>query len=194
MKSLLQFRALALVMVGLLAVCPRAGAQAGFGLSVSNSANSIMVSNSLTYSIYVTNLNGFSLADARVTNLLSAAFQLVSVGRTQGSFTNSGNIVVFDLGQFPNFGTAFLTLTVEPLATGLLTNTVTVASANTTNTASTNVIVQVTNIVIQADLHLMFSKLLKTISAFPGLYPSIGLNESKMLLSCAYVTGWISKT
>lgn len=142
---------LALVMVGTLAVCPRAGAQ-GFGLSVSNSANSIMVSNFVTYTINVTNLNGSSLADVQVTNLLSAPLQLVSFGLSQGSFTNYGSVVVFDLGQVPNFGIAFLTLTVEPTTTGLLTNTVTVASADTTSTASTNVVVQVTNVVIQADL------------------------------------------
>jgi uncharacterized repeat protein (TIGR01451 family) len=151
MKAFLHLQMLALVMAGTLAVCPRAGAQ-GFGLSVSNSANSIMVSNSVTYTINVTNLNGSSLADVQVTNLLSAPIQLVSIGLSQGSFTNYGSVVVFDLGQVADFGIAFLTLTVEPTATGLLTNTVTVVSAYTPNTASTNVVVQVTNVVIQADL------------------------------------------
>ena len=151
MKAFLHLRLLALVLVGTLAVCPRAGAQ-GFGLSVTNSANSIMVSNSLTYTINVTNLNGSSLQDVQVTNLLSASVQLVSVLRSQGSFTNYGSVVVFDLGQFVNNGTALFMVTVQPTATGFLTNTVTVASAYTTNTASTNVVVQVTNVVIQADL------------------------------------------
>jgi uncharacterized repeat protein (TIGR01451 family) len=151
MKAFLHLRLLALVMAGTLAICPRAGAQ-GFGLSVTNSANSIMVSNSLTYTINVTNLYGFLLPDAQVTNLLSASVQLVSVGLSQGSYTNYGSVVVFDLGQFVNNGTALLMVTVQPTATGFLTNTVTVASAYTTNTASTNVVVQVTNVVIQADL------------------------------------------
>ncbi len=143
---------LALVVAGALAVCPRSGAQGYFGLSVTNPANSIFVSNSVTYTINVTNQTGFALTDAQVTNQLSASFLFVSASRNQGSFTNYGSFVVFDLGQFLDHGIALLTLTVQPTAIGFITNTVTVASAYTTNTASTNVVVQVTNVVVQADL------------------------------------------
>jgi uncharacterized repeat protein (TIGR01451 family) len=87
-----------------------------------------------------------------VTNLLSGPIQFVSAGLSQGSFTNYGNVAVFDLGFFVNHGTALLTLTVQPTVTGPLTNTVIVASLDTPDTASTNVVVQVTNVVIQADL------------------------------------------
>jgi len=140
-------------MVGALAVCPRAGAQGqGFGLSVSNSASSILVSNSVTYTINVTNLTGLLLADTRVTNSLPASVQFVSATATLGSYTNFGSVVVFDLKSFFYGEPALLTLTVQPTAIGFITNTVTVTSINATNTASTNVVIQVTNIVIQADL------------------------------------------
>ena len=43
-------------------------------------------------------------------------------------------------------------MTAEPTVAGFITNTVTVASPNTTNTAATNVVVQVTNLVVLADL------------------------------------------
>jgi uncharacterized repeat protein (TIGR01451 family) len=146
------FRILVLFAIGLMAACPRVEAQQGFGFSVTNSANSILVSNSLTYTINLTNLTGFLLADVLVTNLLPASVQPLSVTHSQGIATNIGSSVVFDLGQFPFGGIALLTLTVQPTAAGFITNMITVTSISVTNTASTNVVVQVTNIVIQADL------------------------------------------
>jgi uncharacterized repeat protein (TIGR01451 family) len=51
-----------------------------------------------------------------------------------------------------------LTLTVQPTAAGFITNTITVSSFDVTNTASTNVIVQVTNAPLaRADLGVMIS-------------------------------------
>jgi uncharacterized repeat protein (TIGR01451 family) len=151
MKAFLHLQMLVLVMAGTLAVCQRASAQ-GFGLSVSNSANSIMVSNSVTYTINVTNQNNQDLTDALVTNLLPASVQFVSATTTLGTFTNYGSVMVFDLGQFFNNAKALLALTVQPTVVGLITNTITVTSISVTNIASTNVVVQVTNVVIQADL------------------------------------------
>jgi len=123
-----------------------------FGLSVTSTSTSILVSNSLTYTINVTNLTGITLADAVVTNLLPASVQILSTNASQGSATASGSVVLFDLGAFAEGGIAQLTMTAEPTAIGFITNTVTVASAYTTITASTNVVIQVTNVVIQADL------------------------------------------
>ena len=146
---------LALVAAGLMLVaCPRAGAQAqGFGLSVTPSATSMLVSNSLTYTINVTNLTTIPLTDVLVTNLLPASVQPLSATNSQGSATNYGSVVVFDLGAFNINGVALLTLTVQPTATGFITNMVTITSITVTNTASTNVVVQVTNApAITADL------------------------------------------
>ncbi len=148
---------LALVVAGLmLCACLRAGAQ-GFGLSVTGSANSIIVSNSLTYTINVTNLNQ-TLTTTFVTNLLPASVQFQSANPT-GTYTNNGSVVVFNLGAyfggvgFQNGQSAQLTLTVQPTVAGFITNMITVASFEVTNTASTNVVVQVTNApIITADL------------------------------------------
>jgi len=162
MKDFLHLRMLALVAAGLMLVaCPRAGAQAqGFGLSVTPSATSMLVSNSLTYTINVTNLNTIPLLDTLVTNTLSASFQFVSATGPSGSYSTNGNVVVFDLGSFFNsyFEVAQLTLTVQPTATGFITNMVTITSITVTNTASTNVVVQVTNApIITADLGVMIA-------------------------------------
>ena len=145
---------LGLLGVAMIIACPRAGAQ-GFGLSVTPSVNSIFVSNSLTYTINVTNM-GYDLNDAVVTNVFPASVQILSVAYSQGSYlvTNlvTNNMVLFDLGPFYATLPVQLTVTVEPTAVGFITNIVTVASAYTTNTASMNVVVEVTNLVILADL------------------------------------------
>jgi uncharacterized repeat protein (TIGR01451 family) len=151
MKVFFNLRMLALLAGGLLAGA-RADAQ-NFALSVTNSANSLLVSNAVTYTINVTNLTGISLADAVVTNLLSAPVQFLGDSESQGLLVSTNdNAAVFDIGEFPADQVVQLTLTVEPTTIGFLTNTVTIASVDVTNTASTNVVIQVTNIVIQADL------------------------------------------
>ncbi len=147
---------LALVASGLMLACPQAGAQGqGFGFSVTPSVPSMLVSNSLTYTINVTNLTGYFLQDAQVTNLLPASVQILSTAASQGVPAVNGSVVIFDLGQFPSVppGIALLTLTVQPTAAGLITNTVIVTSISVTNTASTNVAVLVTNAAVTlADL------------------------------------------
>ena len=151
MKDFLHLRMLMPVVAGLiLCAGPRAGAQ-GFGLSVTESATSMLVSNSLTYTINVTNLNQFPLTDVLVTNLLSASFQFVNATGPSGTSVN-GNVAVFDLGSYFStyYEVAQLTLTIQPTVAGSITNMITVTSITVTNTASTNVVVLVTNVV--ADL------------------------------------------
>ncbi|HVU28594.1 MAG TPA: DUF11 domain-containing protein [Verrucomicrobiae bacterium] len=127
----------------------RAAAEAQtFGLSISNSASSILVSNSVTYTINVTNL-GTGLEDALVTNSFSSSVNFLSAN---APFATTNNIALFELGQFNAGGVVQLVLTVEPLQAGPLTNTITVIGENFTNLTSTNVIVQVTNFVTEADL------------------------------------------
>jgi uncharacterized repeat protein (TIGR01451 family) len=104
MKGFLHLRMLVLVVAGLM-MCsgPRAGAQ-GFGLSVAPSATSMLVSNSLTYAINVTNLNQFPLTDVLVTNQLPASVLPLSYTVSQGSSTNYGSIVVLTSASLPMVG------------------------------------------------------------------------------------------
>ena len=146
---------LGLLVAAMMVAGPRAGAQQ-FGLSVTPSANSIMVGNSLTYTINATNLTGLVLNDVQVTNSFSAPFQYVTSSASQSNnvFTNATS-VMFDLGQVGVDGLVQVSLTVQPTTTGSFTNSVVVAVPGTTYAASTNVVVQVTqvtNVVIQADL------------------------------------------
>jgi uncharacterized repeat protein (TIGR01451 family) len=148
MKFLSNFRMVALLAVAWFFAGARAEAQ-GFGLSVTASTNSIATSNSVIYTINVTNLTGFLLTDALVTNLFSTSVQFLSGSQ---AFATNSTTAVFDLGAFADGGIVQLTLTVQPAAAGFITNTVTVATPDQTNTASTNIVIQATNIVTLADL------------------------------------------
>ena len=146
MKFFSKFRMLAMLVIALLAIGTRAGAQS-LSLSITSSANPVGVGNSLTYTIVVTNLTGVTPADTLVTNALtpSASVTFQAATSTQGSYINIGNVVVFDLGQFLSGTIAQMTVTVQPTTAGTITNTVTVAMIAPALTASTNIITQVTN-------------------------------------------------
>jgi uncharacterized repeat protein (TIGR01451 family) len=151
-KGFSHFLKLGLLMLAMGIICPRAGAQ-GFGLSVIAPANSILVSNSPTYTINLTNQTGILLGDVLVTNLLSGPFQYVTAtAPSPVTVFSNATSVVFDLGQVVNGGSVQLTLIIQLNAAGLFTNTVVVVNDTTTNTASTNVVIQVTNLVVLADL------------------------------------------
>src|SRR5271167_1448710 len=160
MKFSFKFRMFAALAAVLIFVGTKTEAQSlgSFGLSVTSSANSILVSNSLTYNITVTNLVGV-LGDAVVSNTLPAAVQFVNANPSLGgSVANSGGVVVFDLGGLDFGAIVQMTLTVQPTAAGFITNMVVVSTINVTNTAATNVVTLVTNSALpQADLGVAIS-------------------------------------
>lgn len=154
----------AVVVTVFLVTVARAEAQGSFGLLVTNSASSILISNSLTYTITVTNLVGV-LSDTVVSNTLTPSAQFVSatpssIGASIGTVTNFGSVTVFHL-----FGSIFgdvakMTLTVRPTAVGFITNMVVVSAPSifVTNTAATNMVTQVTNTILpQADLGVVIT-------------------------------------
>lgn len=146
-------------MVTLGVVCPRADAQR-FGLSVTPSDNPIFLSNSLTYVITVTNL-GVGAVSGVVTNILPVPSQFLGATNYYQLFNTFyfTNSVVFGFGSLLSGNIAQMTVTVMPTAVGSITDTVMVASVGLgeTNIISTRVVVQVTNVVIQADLGVMMT-------------------------------------
>jgi uncharacterized repeat protein (TIGR01451 family) len=129
----------------------KAGAQ-GFGISATNSPNPVILNNSLTYTINVTNQTGLLLTNFYVTNTLSAPVQFLSAGSsyaTNSAVTNATGLV-FTFGQFTNGDTAQMIMILQPQSLGFLTNFIVVASTQVTNTVATNIVAQV--ITAQADL------------------------------------------
>jgi uncharacterized repeat protein (TIGR01451 family) len=149
-KGFSSFLISGLLLVAMAVVFPRADAQQ-FGLSVTPSSASVLVSNTVTYTINVTNLS-VGTVDTVVTNFLPVSAQFQSA--TSGFIQVSNNVIVFSLNQFLSGNSVQLTVTALPTAVGSITNTVIVASTDFgyTNSVSTNVAVQVTNVTVQADL------------------------------------------
>jgi uncharacterized repeat protein (TIGR01451 family) len=145
-------RIIAVLVAGLIVAGKRAEAQS-FSLGVTSSVSSILVSNALTYTINVTNQFIVPPPEALVSNLLPASVQFLSATNTQGSFTNYGNTIVFDLGLL--FTNAQILLTVQPNVVGFITNAITAVATNSALIlpVSTNIVTQVTNLVpVQSDL------------------------------------------
>jgi uncharacterized repeat protein (TIGR01451 family) len=151
MEAFIHFRMLALLVAGLMAVSLRIGAQ-GFGLSVTSSASSILVSNSLTYTINVTNLTLGSFP-VFVTNTFPATALLLGASINLGTGTTFTNANGFSFTITLTSGApAQMTVLAEPTQAGLFTNTVAVFVSGVTN-FTTNMVAQVTNAAApQADL------------------------------------------
>jgi uncharacterized repeat protein (TIGR01451 family) len=121
-------------------------------LTASDSPNPAAVGQDLTYTLTVTNTGVTSPSGpVRLTDTLPANVMFVSATASQGTFTRSGRLVMFDLGVIPrNGGTATATITVRPTAAAggtTLINTATVTStvndpdeADDTATATTDVV------------------------------------------------------
>jgi len=151
MKFFFILRIVPVFLVALVFAGTTAEAQ-GFGLSVTNSPNSVVTNNSLTYTINVTNQTGMLLTNFFVTNTLSAPVQFSSASSSYGTnsvFTNATSLT-FSFDQFTNGNVAQMTVTLQSQNAGFLTNSITVASTEVTNTATTNIVVQV--VTTQADL------------------------------------------
>jgi uncharacterized repeat protein (TIGR01451 family) len=155
MKTIL--RRLGLLAFGLVLAATSAKAQLPqVGFSATPSTDSLAVSNSVTYTFSLTNVLG--VADIMVTNSFSGPVEfqgtnvIVNFMAALISVTTNGNILIYDFIAFQ--GIVQASVTVAPLGAGLLTNAITAAApmAGLNNLASTNVVVQVTNRTISADL------------------------------------------
>lgn len=154
MKGFSKFWLSVLLGLGLMLTGARTEAQ-GFAFSITNSANVIGVSNSVTYTINVTNLTVGSFV-AFVTNTFPAAAQLGSALITPGPATIVTNANGYSFNNIPLDTVTpiqLMTTMAEPTQVGFFTNTVVVAIFGVTN-FTTYLVTQVTNTVVvpQADL------------------------------------------
>jgi uncharacterized repeat protein (TIGR01451 family) len=120
-----------------------AGAQ-GISLLISASPNPVVVSNSLTLTIAVTNRTGVTLQNVGVTNIPSPIARFVSASGSFGFGTNNNVIFIFfNVGQLTAGAGTQLTLAIEPLKTGFQTNFFSAGSSTITNVTITNIATQV---------------------------------------------------
>ena len=144
MKFFPKFRMLAMLAAVWMAVGTRAEAQ-GLALSASTSTNLVVVSNSVTYTINVTNLTAGSII-VFVTNTFPASARLLGASITLGGGNTFTNANGFSFNNIPlNSGfPAQMTVTAVPTQVGLFTNTIAVFVSGVTN-AIANAVTVVTN-------------------------------------------------
>jgi uncharacterized repeat protein (TIGR01451 family) len=104
--------------------CP--GADLALGMSAL--PNLIVAGNNLTYSIAVTNNGPSSATNVTVTYLLPPTTLFLSASGSQGTYAQSGGLVVFNLGSLGPRATATMTVVVLPTTGGTIIATATAAS------------------------------------------------------------------
>ncbi len=125
-------------------------------VGLSASPNPVVVSNTLTYTIAVTNAGPSPATVVTVTNVLPSGVTNVSVSSSQGtSVTNSAGNIVTTIGSLATNGTATVTITAAPTPAdiGLITNMVSVGSHEVEDNAGDNSATLVTSVITpSADL------------------------------------------
>jgi hypothetical protein len=135
-----------LLLAGTLFLCAwgRLGAQ-DFGLGATASTNVAAVNSTLTFTVNVTNLTSFQLANVLVTNTFvgSASVRLLSFAPTTITVLTNANTAIYVLDVLPPGGAAQVVTTLRPTSSGIISNLIVVAPTTITNRASTNVVVTV---------------------------------------------------
>ena len=122
------------------------------GLQAFGSPEVVAIGRPVTYTLLVTNTGPSSATGVWVTNLCPAAAEILSATASQGSFTQAGQAVLFNLGSLASGATATLTVRITPLAGGLLTNTAALARQETDLYAPNNIASVVTVVLPQLSL------------------------------------------
>ena len=153
MKLFARVRDLMLVAVVLIAAGWRAEGQT-LTFSVTSTASSVLVSNSLTFFISVTNSTGIPIANLVITDSLPASVQITSTTSDNPSSTDivSSNSATFSLATLAVLQSWNITVSALPTVAGLITNTVTITTPILFTNGEASIVVDVTNVVIIANL------------------------------------------
>ncbi|MGD0411894.1 MAG: protease pro-enzyme activation domain-containing protein [Verrucomicrobiota bacterium] len=109
-------------------------------VGMTHAPDPVFTDNFLTFQITVTNLGLSGATNVILADALPAASSLVWAASTQGTInTNVAGAVAFNLGVLTNAGdTAGATIEVQPLLSGLVSNSVTVTNAAGSGAAASN--------------------------------------------------------
>lgn len=114
---------------------------ADLSVNKSDAPDPVQVGQTLTYTLQAANDGPDSATNVALTDTLPAGVSFVSATSTQGSCAHTGGIVICDLGTLADGGLATVTVVVTPAAAGIISNTTSVAAAESdpvpgNNTAS----------------------------------------------------------
>lgn len=124
-------------------VCGSNNGGGTLGLSKVSSVTTTTVNTNFSYTLYVQNgATGSALSGVQITdNLNTAGLTFVSCTTANGTCTNTGGIVTWNIGAVAVSSLKTATLTVSAAAPGTLTNTI---SANTTGSPTATSVVTIT--------------------------------------------------
>ncbi|MGH3998561.1 MAG: hypothetical protein ACRDTJ_13995, partial [Pseudonocardiaceae bacterium] len=141
-----------------------------------DSPDPVLVSDHLTYTITVNNAGQGDATDVTLTDTLPASgITFVSVSPS-GSCGESGGTVDCDLGDLASGANATVTIVVKPTATGTLTNSVTVESAETDENPDNNTDTEDTTV-----SELLCNGLVPTRVGTPGNDVLLGTNGNDVI-------------
>jgi uncharacterized repeat protein (TIGR01451 family) len=102
-------------------------------LTVSKSAapNPVFIGDNLHYTLQATNAGPDSATGVTLTDTLPATVNLISVQASQGSYSQDGNTLTFQLGTLAAGVSATITVVVVPTSPGTITNRAVLSSAET---------------------------------------------------------------
>ena len=136
-------------------------------VSKTDSPDPVAVGDLLSYTVTVNNAGVGDATGVTLTDTLPTEVDFVSATPSQGSCGEAGLVVTCDLGDLGSGASATVTIVVQPTATGTITNSVTVESAETDENLDNNTDTEET-----------------TVAAFlcDGLVPTIvGTNHSEII-------------
>ncbi len=120
-------------------------------ISKTDAADPTLLGNPLTYTLAITNYGPSNATGVVVTDTLPATVSLVSAQSTLGNCSGTGPVTC-TLGAMNRGSTATVTIVVNPLQTGLLSNSANVAGNQTDPTAANNAVTESTQVNAEADL------------------------------------------
>ncbi|MBC8094311.1 MAG: DUF11 domain-containing protein [Akkermansiaceae bacterium] len=115
-------------------------------LIVTDLPDPVAVGNTVTYTLNITNTGPSSATGVLVTNVTPAGANLISFNASQGSLSESGGVVVGNLGTIPGGTNATITVVMQTLAVGTLTNVANIVRAEPDGYLRNNLVVSRTSV------------------------------------------------
>jgi uncharacterized repeat protein (TIGR01451 family) len=105
--------------------------QVSLTVTKSAASNPVFAGDNLSYTLQVTNAGPDSATGVTLTDSLPATVNLISVQTSQGSYSQAGNTLTFQLGTLTAGASATISVVVVPTSPGAITNRAVLSSAET---------------------------------------------------------------
>ena len=115
-------------------------------VGASASPSSVMAGENLTYTLSVSNSGPATATGVTISNLLPVGIALVSATPSQGTWSRAGRMVVANLGDIPDRGSATLDIVIKTWAAGTVINTAVVRRDGVEANLANNAVLTVTTV------------------------------------------------